>query len=227
MFPHLFNLSTYELNQFYVSTIETIEMTVACGFFTLVIGLPLALILVATAPDGLKPMPVVHRVLGFIINIFRSIPFIILLVALIPFTRFIMGTFIGTQAAILPLSIATIPYFTRIAEASFREVDQGLIEAVRAMGGSRIAIIREVILPESLPSIISGFTVTVVLIIGISAMAGAIGAGGLGNLAIVYGFQEFRYDITLIVVVILVIMVSIIQWIGDYLARRFNHRNNF
>lgn len=218
------NISSYQLDQLYISIGQTLEMTIACGLLTLIGGLPLALFLVITAPNGLRPSPICNRIVGTIMNIFRSVPFIILLVALIPVTRFLVGTAIGTEAAIVPLTIATIPYFSRIAEVSLKEVDHGLIEAVKAMGGSRFTIIKEVLLPEALPGLISGFTVTVILIIGISAMAGTIGAGGLGHYAIQYGYQQFRSDIMGIVIVLLVIMISCIQWIGDYLSKRFNHR---
>lgn len=218
------HISTYQLEQLYIAIGQTLEMTLACGLLTLTGGLPLALFLVITAPDGLRPAPICNRSIGFIINIFRSIPFIILLVALIPVTRFLVGTAIGTTAAIVPLTIATIPYFTRIAEVSLKEVDRNLIEAVKAMGGSNLTIIKEVLLPEALPGLISGFTVTLILIIGISAMAGTIGAGGLGHYAIQYGYQQFRSDIMGIVIVILVLMISGIQWFGDYLAGKYNHR---
>ncbi|WP_198193466.1 MULTISPECIES: methionine ABC transporter permease [Commensalibacter] len=217
-------MSTYQLEQLYIAIGQTLEMTLACGLLTLTGGLPLAFFLVITAPDGLRPAPICNRSIGFIINIFRSIPFIILLVALIPVTRFLVGTAIGTTAAIVPLTIATIPYFTRIAEVSLKEVDRNLIEAVKAMGGSNFTIIKEVLLPEALPGLISGFTVTLILIIGISAMAGTIGAGGLGHYAIQYGYQQFRSDIMGIVIVILVLMISGIQWFGDYLAGKYNHR---
>ncbi len=220
----LTHISSYQLEQLYISIGQTLEMTFTCGLFTLIGGLPLAIFLVITAPNSLKPAPLLNRVIGFIINIFRSIPFIILLVALIPVTRFLIGTAIGTEAAIVPLTIATIPYFTRIAEVSLKEVDHNLIEAVKAMGGNHITIIKEVLLPEALPGLISGFTVTIILIIGISAMAGTIGAGGLGHYAIQYGYQQFRSDIMGIVIVLLVIIISAIQWIGDYLANYFNHR---
>lgn len=218
------HISTYQLEQLYIAIGQTLEMTLACGLLTLTGGLPLALFLVITAPDGLRPAPICNRSIGFVINIFRSIPFIILLVALIPVTRFLVGTAIGTTAAIVPLTIATIPYFTRIAEVSLKEVDRNLIEAVKAMGGSNFTIIKEVLLPEALPGLISGFTVTLILIIGISAMAGTIGAGGLGHYAIQYGYQQFRSDIMGIVIVILVLMISGIQWFGDYLAGKYNHR---
>lgn len=166
-----------------------------------------------------------NRALGAVINGFRSVPFIILLVALIPVTRLIVGTSIGTWAAIVPLSIAATPYYARIAEVSLREVDHGLIEAARAMGGNRWTIIREVLVPEALPGIVAGFTVTLVTLIGASAMAGAIGAGGLGDLAIRYGYQRFETSVMIAVVIVLVVLVCGIQWAGDRLVARLDHRN--
>jgi D-methionine transport system permease protein len=152
------------------------------------------------------------------------VPFIILLVALIPLTRLIAGTSIGTWAAIVPLSIAATPYYARIAEVSLREVDRGLIEAVRAMGGSRWTIVREVLVPEAMPGIVAGFTVTLVTLVGASAMAGAIGAGGLGDLAIRYGYQRFETSVMIAVVAVLIVMVSALQWAGDRLVARLDRR---
>jgi D-methionine transport system permease protein len=152
------------------------------------------------------------------------VPFIILLVALIPFTRLIMGTALGTWASIVPLSIAAIPYYARMAEVSLREVDHGLIEAARSMGASRWTIIKEVLIPESMPGLIAGFTVTIVTLIGASAMAGAIGAGGLGDLAIRYGYQRFNYPIMAAVVAVLIVIVCLIQWIGDRLVQKVDKR---
>jgi D-methionine transport system permease protein len=143
---------------------------------------------------------------------------------LIPFTRLIVGTSIGTAAAIVPLSISAIPYFGRVAEVALREVDRGLIDAVKAMGGSRWTIVREVLVPEALPSLVSGFTVTLVLLIGASAMAGAVGAGGLGDLAIRFGYQRFQTEVMLAVIVVLIALVSLVQAIGDRVARLFDHR---
>jgi D-methionine transport system permease protein len=154
----------------------------------------------------------------------RSVPFIILLVALIPLTRLIIGTSIGTGAALVPLAIGATPYFARIAEVSLREVDQGLIEAVRAMGGSRLHIMWEVLIPEALPSLIAGFVVTRVTLIGSSAMAGAVGAGGLGDLGIRFGYDEFSTPVIVIVVAILIVLVCGVQAQGDRLAARFDHR---
>ena len=203
---------------------ETVLMTLASGIISLVAGLPLGLALVMTGKGGISENLWVNRVLGAIVNGFRSVPFIILLVALIPVTRFIVGSSIGTWAAIVPLSIAATPYYARIAEVSLREVDRGLIEAVRSMGGNRWTIVREVLLPEALPGIVAGFTVTLVTLIGASAMAGAIGAGGLGDLAIRYGYQRFETTVMVAVVVVLIVLVCAIQWFGDRLVDRLDHR---
>jgi D-methionine transport system permease protein len=203
---------------------QTLAMTFAAGALSFIFGLPLGLILVATAPGGIWPKPWFNRVLGAVVNAFRSLPFIILLVALIPLTRLIVGTSIGTAAAIVPLTISAIPYFGRVAEVALREVDANLIDAVKAMGGNRWTIVREVLVPEALPSLLAGLTVTLVLLIGASAMAGAVGAGGLGDLAIRYGYQRFQTDVMIAVIIVLIALVSLIQAIGDRLARLFDHR---
>jgi len=203
---------------------ETILMTAASGIISLVAGLPLGLALVLTARGGIAENRWINSVLGAVINGFRSVPFIILLVALIPLTRLIVGTALGTWAAIVPLAIAATPYYARIAEVSLREVDRGLIDAVRAMGGNRWTIIREVLVPEALPGIVAGFTVTLVTLIGASAMAGAIGAGGLGDLAIRYGYQRFETSVMIAVVIVLIVLVCGIQWLGDRLVERLDHR---
>jgi D-methionine transport system permease protein len=203
---------------------QTAEMVVISGLIGFLAGLPLALLLVATAPGGIRPQAAVNRLLGLLVNGVRSVPFIILLVALIPLTRLIIGTSIGTGAAIVPLAIGATPYFARIAEVSLREVDPGLIEAVRSMGGSRFRIMWEVLIPEALPSLISGFVVTLVTLIGSSAMAGAVGAGGLGDLGIRFGYDEFSTPVIVIVVAILIVLVCGVQALGDRLAARFDHR---
>jgi D-methionine transport system permease protein len=217
MSPVLFNLLLR-------SIWETVLMTAASGVISFVVGLPLALILIATDRGGIAENLVVNRALGWVINGFRSVPFIILLVALIPLTRLIVGTSLGTAAAIVPLAIAAAPYYARVAEVSLREVDAGLIEAARAMGGNRWTIVREVLVPEALPGIVAGFTVTLVTLVGASAMAGAIGAGGLGDLAIRYGYQRFETGVMIAVVVVLIVLVSGIQWLGDRLVARLDHR---
>jgi D-methionine transport system permease protein len=199
---------------------ETLEMVLASGLIAVIGGLPLAVLLIVTAPGGLYPLPILSRVLGLAIDALRAVPFMILLVLLIPLTRLVAGTALGTQAAIVPLAIAAVPYFARIAEVSLREVDGGLVDAVRAMGGTRWMIVRTVLLPEAMPGLISGFTVTLVTLVGASAMAGVIGAGGLGDLAIRYGYQRFNTTVMLSVVVVLIVMVTIMQVIGNLLARR-------
>ena len=203
---------------------ETLVMTAVSGAISFAVGLPLGLVLVGTAPGGFWENRWVNRSVGAIVNGFRSLPFIILLVAVIPLTRILVGTSIGTAAAIVPLSISGIPYFGRVAEVALREVDRGLIEAVRAMGGGNWTIIREALVPEALPSLIAGFTVTLVLLVGASAMAGAVGAGGLGDLAIRYGYQRFETSVMIAVIVVLIGLVALIQAGGDFLARLVDHR---
>ena len=203
---------------------ETLVMTAVSGAISFAVGLPLGLVLVGTAPGGSWENRWVNRVVGAIVNGFRSLPFIILLVAVIPLTRIIVGTSIGTAAAIVPLSISGIPYFGRVSEVALREVDRGLIEAVRAMGGGKWSIIREALVPEALPSLIAGFTVTLVLLVGASATAGAVGAGGLGDLAIRYGYQRFETSVMIAVIVVLIALVALIQAGGDRLARLVDHR---
>ncbi|BAN99673.1 binding-protein-dependent transporter inner membrane component [Plautia stali symbiont] len=197
-------------------------MTAVAGLFSLLAGLPLGLILVTTSPGGIAENRSINRLLGVVINGFRSLPFIILLVALIPFTRLLVGTSLGTWAAIVPLSITATPYFARVAEVSLRDVDRGLIDAVRAMGASKLRIVWEVLIPEALPGILSGFVVTLVALIGASAMAGAIGAGGLGDLAIRYGYQRFD---TAVMVAVIAVLVCGIQWLGDRLVQRIDKRH--
>ncbi len=217
-------MSSTMIDLFLRSLWETVLMTGASGAISFVFGLPLGLALVVTDRGGIAQNLWVNRILGGIVNGFRAVPFIILLVALIPLTRLIAGTSIGTWAAIVPLSIAATPYYARIAEVSLREVDRGLIEAVRAMGGSRWTIVREVLVPEAMPGIVAGFTVTLVTLVGASAMAGAIGAGGLGDLAIRYGYQRFETSVMIAVVAVLIVMVSALQWAGDRLVARLDRR---
>ena len=180
--------------------------------------------LVTTGPGGIFEARLVNRSLGSVVNVLRSIPFLILMVALIPFTRLIVGTSYGVWAAVVPLTIAATPFFARIAEVSLREVDFGLVEAAQAMGCQRRHIIWNVLLPEARPGIVGGFTITLVTMINSSAMAGAIGAGGLGDLAYRYGYQRFDTQIMLTVIILLVVLVTLIQFGGDRLARLLNKR---
>lgn len=187
-------------------------------------GIPLAVFLVTSGPQGIFPAPRLNRIVGTIVNGFRAVPFIVLLVALIPLTRLLAGTTIGVWAAIVPLSISATPFFARIAEVSLREVDPGLIEAAQSIGCRRWHIVRHVLLPEALPGIVGGFTITVVSMIGASAMAGAVGAGGLGDVAIRYGYQRFDTTVMLAVIAIQILLVSAVQIAGDVTVRRLKAR---
>lgn len=213
-----------EVERFVVALGETLAMVGLSGLLSLAFGLPLALLLVATQPLGIWARPALHRVLSALVNGLRSTPFIILLVALIPFTRLVAGTTIGVAAAIVPLTVAASVHYARIAEMSLREVDRGLIEAMRAMGATRRQIVREALVPEALPGLVAGFTVNLVTLIGASAMAGVVGAGGLGDLAIRYGYQRFETGVMVAVVAILIAMVSTLQAGGDRLARHLDRR---
>ncbi|MGV1895858.1 methionine ABC transporter permease [Agrobacterium vitis] len=200
--------------------LDTITMVGISALFALVVGIPLAVFLVLSSPGGLIEAPRTSRILGALINGFRATPFIVLMVALLPFTRLVTGTTIGVWAAIVPLSISATPFFARIAEVSLREVDHGLIEAAQAIGCRRWHIIRHVLLPESLPGLVGGFTITIVTMIGASAMAGAVGAGGLGDMAIRYGYQRFDTTVMIAVIVVLIATVCLVQFTGDLIVRR-------
>ena len=205
-------------------TIDTLIMVGVSALVAFLIGLPLAVILVNTSEQGIYPSKKINHALGTVINITRSVPFLILMVALIPLTRWIVGTSYGVWAAVVPLTLAATPFFARIAEVSLREVDQGLIEAAQAMGCNRKQIIWHVLLPEALPGIVAGFTVTIVTMINSSAIAGAIGAGGLGDIAYRYGYQRFDMQIMFAVIVVLVALVMLIQAFGDSLASQLDKR---
>nr|WP_199796375.1 methionine ABC transporter permease [Pseudomonas mendocina] len=212
------------LDRLWQGLLDTLLMVGVSSLLALLAGIPLAVFLVTSSKGGIFEAPRLNQVLGAIVNLFRSIPFLILMVALIPFTRLIVGTTYGVWAAVVPLTIAATPFFARIAEVSLREVDHGLIEAAQAMGCRRWHIVWHVLLPEALPGIVGGFTITLVTMINSSAMAGAIGAGGLGDLAYRYGYQRFDSQVMLTVIVALVVLVSLIQFSGDRLAKHLNHR---
>lgn len=201
---------------------ETLYMVFVASFFTLVLGLPIGAVLFFTEKNGLTPNSWVYKFLGGFVNAVRSIPFIILLVAITPFTRLIVGTSIGVNAAIVPLAVSAIPFYARIVESSLYKVPPGLIEAAQSMGATPYQILTKVLLSESLPSLIQGMTLTIVTLIGYSAMAGAIGGGGLGDLAIRYGYQRFDAAVMAYTVIILIILVQVIQYLGDFLARKTN-----
>lgn len=217
-------MSAMPLERLWLALLDTLIMVTASATFAVLAGLPLALLLIVTAPDGLRPAPRLHRAIGAVVNGFRATPFIVLLVALLPFTRLVVGVTIGVWAAVVPLAISATPFFARIAEVSLREVDRGLVEAAQAMGCERRHVLWHVLLPEALPSIIGGFTITVVSLIGASAIAGAVGAGGLGDLAIRYGYQRFDTTTMAIVIVILIALVTGVQGAGDWAVRRLRAR---
>ncbi|MBR0648877.1 ABC transporter permease [Roseomonas terrae] len=203
---------------------QTALMVGASAAIAVVIGLPIALLLYATGPDGLRPAPWINRPVGLLVNAARSTPFIILMVAIIPFTRLVAGTSIGTTAAIVPLAMAATAFLARLFENALREVDKGVIEAARAMGASRLQILLKVLVPEALPSLIAATTVALVSLVGFSAMAGAVGGGGLGDLGIRFGYQRFMPEVMATVVLILIFLVQGLQSFGDWLVRRTSHR---
>ena len=201
---------------------ETIYMTGLSGLMSFVFGIPLGVLLYITKPGRFMANPVINTVLGIVVNATRSVPFIILMVAIIPLTRLLVGTSIGTTAAIVPLTLAAIPFVARIAEGAINEVPGGLIEAAQAMGATPMQIITRVLLPEARPGLINGMTITLVTLVGYSAMAGAIGGGGLGDLGIRYGYQRFDGVIMLATVVVLIVLVQLVQSVGDRLQAYFD-----
>jgi D-methionine transport system permease protein len=206
------------------ATGETLVMVaIAAGLGTLY-GLPLGIFLATSGRGELFAAPWTNRVLGVIVNATRSTPFIILVVAIIPFTRLVAGTSIGTNAAIVPLTVAATPFIARLVEGAIREVDQGLVEAARAFGASPLQIVLKVLVPEALPGIVTGLTLAIVSLLGFSAMVGAVGGGGLGDLGIRYGYQRFMPDVMAVVVLVLILLVQAVQSLGDRLARRLNKR---
>jgi len=206
------------------AALETLYMTLVSAALGTLLGLPLGVLLATTGKGELLSCPLFHRLAGTVVNIGRSVPFIILVVAIIPFTRMLVGTTIGTNAAIVPLTVGVIPFIARIVEGAVREVDRGLIEAARAMGARPVQIVTKVLLPEALPGLIHGLTLTLVTLIGYSAMVGAVGGGGLGDLGVRYGYQRFRPEVMTAVVVLLVVIVQLVQAAGDALVRRLSHR---
>lgn len=205
--------------------LQTLQMVAAAGVIGTLVGLPMGIFLATSGRGELFAAPLTNRIVGLVVNALRSTPFIILVVAIIPLTRFITGTSIGTIAAIVPLTISTIPFIARLIEAAIREVDKGLIEAARAMGATPLQIVVKVLLAEARPGITLALTLTVVSLIGYSAMVGAVGGGGLGDLGIRYGYQRFMPEVMLAVVVVLILLVQAVQSAGDALARRFDKRS--
>ena len=211
-------------NDMWEATLETIYMTAMSTFFTFVIGLVLGIVLFLTAPKQLWANSIVNWLTGAFVNIFRSIPFIILIILLIPFTKYMIGTIRGPNAALPALIIGAAPFYARMVLIALKEIDKGVIEAARSMGASTWTIIRKVLLPESKPALISGITVTAIALVGYTAMAGIIGAGGLGTLAFLDGFQRSRQDVILIATILILIIVFAIQFIGDRLTVKSDKR---
>ncbi|RTZ42326.1 ABC transporter permease [Candidimonas sp. SYP-B2681] len=217
-------MSSQMIDLFIKSFLETLLMVGVSGVIGAAVGVPLGVFLYLTDRNGVLPAITLNRSLGIIVNAVRSTPFIILLVAIIPLTRFFVGTSIGTAAAIVPLTIAAAPFVARLVETSLREVDRGLIEAAQAMGATTWQIVYKVLVPEAFPGIVAGLTITLVSLVGYSAMAGAVGGGGLGDLGIRYGYQRFLPEVMLLVVLILIVFVQLVQTLGDALVRRLSHR---
>ena len=205
------------------STLQTIEMVFWSTVFSLIMGLPLGVLLHVTDKEdqgGIIPKPVLNEILSRIVNILRSFPFLILMIVLMPVARFILGTTIGTRASVVSLSIAAAPFVARVIETSLKEVDPGVIQAAKALGSTNWQIIVKVMLPEALPSLVSGVTLTIINLLGYSAMAGTIGGGGLGDLAIRYGYQRFRSDVMLAAVIVIIVLVEVVQFVGNKLSSR-------
>ena len=204
--------------------LETLYMTVVSTLFGYVFGLPMGVLLCISDKDGLKPRPVLYKILDFIANIVRSVPFLILLILLIPFTRFLLGKSYGSTATIVPLTVAAIPFIARMVESSLKEVDNGVVEAARAMGAGTMRIILRVLLVEARTSLITGATIAIGTILGYSAMAGAVGGGGLGDIAVRYGYYRYQTDIMIVTVILLVILVQIFQSVGMLIANKIDRR---
>lgn len=203
---------------------ETVYMVFLSSFLSYLIGIPLGILLVVTDRDGIQPNIIVNTLLGIIINILRSVPFIIMLLAVLPITRFIVRTTLGPSAVVVPLVIAASPYIARMVESSLKEMNAGIVEAAKSMGASNFQIIWKVMLPESMPSLLTGAAISITTILGYSTMAGFVGGGGLGTLAINYGYYRYRMDVMMVTVVVLVIIVQLIQEFFLFLARRADKR---
>ena len=217
-------MSNAMFNLILQATLDTLYMVAVSGVIATLIGLPLGVMLYATRPRQILAMPILNQVLGIITNVGRSIPFIILMVAIIPFTRMLVGTSIGINAASVPLTIAAIPFVARLIEGAMNEIPPGLIESAQSMGATPWQVITKVLIPEARGGIITGLTITLVTLVSYSAMAGAVGGGGLGDLGIRFGYQRFNPMIMLITVIILVVMVQGFQSLGDYLVRRSDRK---
>lgn len=206
------------------ATIETLKMVGLSTLLTITLGLPVGIGLSISGPGGLRPTALPYRVLGVVVNIGRSLPFLILMIAIIPFTRFVVGTSLGWKAAVVPLTVGAVPFYGRLAETAIRGIEPGKVDAARVIGASTPKIVRSVLIREALPGLISAATVTAIALVSYSAMAGTVGGGGLGALAISYGYNRFQTDVMFVTVVVIVLIVQAIQLIGDTAARLVDHR---
>lgn len=206
-------------------TWDTIVMTLLATLFAYIIGVPVGVLLNITAPDGLRPNRAVSTVVGWIVNVGRSIPFVILMVAIIPFTRFVVGTSLGVPGAIVPLTVSAAPFVARMVEQSLAEVDGGLVEAAQSFGANTWQIVTKVLLRESLPSLVRGASIAVITVFGYTAMAGVVGAGGIGDIAIRYGYQRYQADVMIAAIILCIVLVQVFQSAGDILARKIDRRN--
>lgn len=218
----MFDQKTVEM--LLIGTWDTIYMTVAATFFSYVFGVAMGVVLTVTRKGGITPHSVIYSCLDVVVNLTRSFPFLILMIAVIPFTRFVVGTTIGNNATIVPLVLAAAPFVARLVESSLLEVDHGVIEAAQSMGASPWQIVSRVMIPEAMPSLINGSAVSAITILGYSAMAGAVGGGGLGKLAIMYGYNRYQTDIMAVTVVLLIIIVQAFQSLGNWATRRCDKR---
>ncbi|WP_185929582.1 methionine ABC transporter permease [Paenibacillus popilliae] len=219
-----FDFSTVNWSDVSSATGETLQMMLFSVLFTLLVGLPLGVLLYLTGRTGSRAGKIVYSILSFIVNVLRSVPFVILMIAIIPITRIVVGTSIGVEGTIPPLVIAAAPFFARLVETSLREVDRGVIEAAQAMGASTWQIVYKVLLPEAMPGLIAGTTITAVTLVSYTAMSGLIGGGGLGDLAIRYGYHRYEIEMMIVAIVIMVILVQVLQWIGDAFVRRYTRK---
>ncbi len=206
------------------ATFETLYMVFFSSIFAIILGVSLGIILYITTSDSIYPMPILNKILNLVVNIGRSIPFVILILAVFPLSKLIVGTMIGSKATIVPLTVAAIPFVARVVDNALQELDKGIIEAAMSFGASNTEIVFKVLIPETAPAIINAITLTIISIIGYSAMAGYVGGGGLGDIAIRYGFIKYQYDILYLTLIIMVLLVQIIQLIGNILASKFDKR---
>jgi len=219
-----FDFSKIYWSEIWTATWDTLRMLLFSGLFTFIIGLPIGILLFMTARGNSIWSQMLYRVISFVVNILRSVPFVILMISIIPLTKLIVGVSIGVLGSIPPLVLAAAPFFARLVETSLREVDRGVIEAAEAMGATKGQIVGKVLLPESMPSLIAGITITIVTLVSYTAMSGLIGGGGLGDLAIRYGYQRYEIEVMVVAVILMIVIVQLIQVLGDRLVHRFSRK---